>query len=36
MIPLQDCQVEMIESLTRLAERPASNLLNALFKTELD
>jgi aminoethylphosphonate catabolism LysR family transcriptional regulator len=36
MIPLQDCQVEMIESLTRLAERPASNLLNALFKTELE
>jgi aminoethylphosphonate catabolism LysR family transcriptional regulator len=36
MIPLQDCQVEMIESLTRLAERPASNLLNALFATELD
>jgi DNA-binding transcriptional LysR family regulator len=35
MIPLQDCQVEMIESLTRLAERPASNLLNALFATEL-
>jgi aminoethylphosphonate catabolism LysR family transcriptional regulator len=36
MIPLQDCQVEMIESLTRLAERPASNLLNALFATSLD
>ncbi|WP_144151752.1 LysR substrate-binding domain-containing protein [Paraburkholderia sp. BCC1885] len=35
MIPLQDCQVEMIESLTRLAERPASNLLNALFAIEL-
>jgi aminoethylphosphonate catabolism LysR family transcriptional regulator len=36
MIPLHDCQVEMIESLTRLAERPASNLLNALFATTPD
>jgi DNA-binding transcriptional LysR family regulator len=35
MIPLQDCQVQMIESLTRLAERPGSNLLDALFAVEL-
>lgn len=35
MIPLQDCQVRMIESLTRLAERPGSNLLDALFATDL-
>jgi DNA-binding transcriptional LysR family regulator len=35
MIPLQDCQVRMIESLTRLAERPGSNLLDALFAVEL-
>jgi DNA-binding transcriptional LysR family regulator len=35
MIPLEDCQVQMIESLTRLAERPGSNLLDALFAVEL-
>jgi len=35
MIPLQDCRVQMIESLTRLAERPGSNLLDALFAVEL-
>ncbi|PLZ03737.1 LysR family transcriptional regulator [Burkholderia sp. WAC0059] len=33
-IPLEDCQVQMIESLTRLAERPSSNLLDALFETQ--
>jgi hypothetical protein len=35
MIPLQDCRVQMIESLTRLAERPGSNLLDALFAVQL-
>jgi DNA-binding transcriptional LysR family regulator len=35
MIPLQDCQVQMIESLTRLAGRPGSNLLDALFAVDL-
>ncbi|CAH2929090.1 MAG: Transcriptional regulator, LysR family [uncultured Paraburkholderia sp.] len=35
MIPLEDCQVRMIESLTRLAERPGSNLLDALFAVQL-
>jgi len=34
-IPLADCQARMIESLARLADRPASNLLDALFMTEL-
>ena len=34
-IPLADCQVRMVESLARLADRPASNLLDALFTTEL-
>ncbi len=35
-IALDDCQVQMIESLTRLAERPSSNLLDALFATDID
>jgi aminoethylphosphonate catabolism LysR family transcriptional regulator len=35
-LALQDCQVEMIESLTRLADRPASNLLEALFAVDPD
>jgi LysR family transcriptional regulator, low CO2-responsive transcriptional regulator len=33
-IPLADCQVRMVESLARLADRPPSNLLDALFATE--
>ncbi|MGF6262615.1 aminoethylphosphonate catabolism LysR family transcriptional regulator [Paraburkholderia youngii] len=35
MVPLVDCRVQMIESLTRLAERPGSNLLDAFFSVEL-
>jgi len=35
MIPLDDCQVRMTESLTRLAGRPGSNLLDALFAVRL-
>ncbi|MEX3985077.1 LysR substrate-binding domain-containing protein [Paraburkholderia sp. EG287A] len=33
-IALADCQVRMVESLARLADRPASNLLDALFSTD--
>ncbi|WP_322029975.1 LysR substrate-binding domain-containing protein [Paraburkholderia sp. J76] len=36
MLPLVDCQVRMIESLTRLADTSSSNLLDALFATPLD
>ncbi|WP_322051260.1 LysR substrate-binding domain-containing protein [Paraburkholderia bannensis] len=35
-IALVDCQVRMVESLTRLADSSSSNLLDALFATPLD
>ncbi len=31
VVPLQDCRAEMVESLVRLADRPPSRLLDALF-----